>query len=82
MSGNNSFLEISIAPNNEEKEKNKYLALFILKIVAILLAIASFLGALLVHIVFCFPFALFVFTAFVIAYFQSKVYNFFDYAFV
>ena len=29
MSGNNSFLEISIAPNNEEKEKNKYLALFI-----------------------------------------------------
>ncbi len=81
-STNSSFLEISIAPNNEEKERNKYFALYILKIVAIALAVISFLGAFLYHIVFCFPFALFVFTAFVISYFQGKTYNFYDYCFV
>lgn len=79
---NSSFLEISIAPNNEEKERSKYLTLYALKIVAIALAVISFLGAFLLHIVFCFPFALFVFATFVIAYFQSKSYNYYDYCFV
>ena len=81
-STNSSFLEVSIAPSNEKKQKTTYLILFYSKIAVFIVMINCFINAFFVDSIFTFPFAFLVFAFLVLWYFQSKVYNFYDYAFV
>lgn len=79
---NSSFLEVSIGPNNEKKQKTAYLVLFWTKIALLVLSVSCFINAFFVNNLFWFPLALFVFFLVIVWHFQHKYYNFYDYAFV
>ncbi|MBR5439533.1 MAG: hypothetical protein IKV61_04890 [Clostridia bacterium] len=84
MSNNSSssFLEVSIGPKNEKKQKTTYTILFYLNIALIVLSIGCFINAFYVSNLFWFPFALLLFFDIVVSVFKRKCYNFYDYAFI
>lgn len=77
-----SFLEISISPNDERKQKRIYLTLFISKIISIILSAVFFINAFFVSNVYWFPFVVFACLGVILSVFQSRYYNFYDYSFI
>ncbi|MBO5850949.1 MAG: hypothetical protein J6R29_01290 [Clostridia bacterium] len=77
-----SFLEVTISPKNEKKQKIAFNILFYSKIVVIIGAIGCLIDAFFVNNLFWFPLAFFIFAIFVLPVFQRKTYCFYDYSFV
>ncbi len=77
-----SFLEVTISPKNEKKQKIAFNILFYSKIAVMIVAISCLINAFFVNNLFWFPLAFLVFVIFVLSVFEGKTYCFYDYSFV